>query len=86
MCALDVADIDAFAHFGETVGAALVDRFGRSRFDYLVNNAGVGVHAPLVDTAQAQSDDIGRAVAAILSDDLAWANGTSFDVSGGQKL
>lgn len=29
---------------------------------------------------------IGTAVAAILSDDLAWANGTTFDVSGGQSL
>ena len=36
--------------------AALVDRFGRSRFDYLVHNAGVGVHAPLVDTTTAQFD------------------------------
>jgi NAD(P)-dependent dehydrogenase (short-subunit alcohol dehydrogenase family) len=33
-----------------------------------------------------QSDDIGSAVAAILSDDLGWANGTTFDVSGGQSL
>lgn len=31
-------------------------------------------------------DDIGGAVAAILSDDMAWANGTSFDISGGQML
>lgn len=31
-------------------------------------------------------DDIGGAVAAILSDDLAWANGTTFDISGGQLL
>lgn len=31
-------------------------------------------------------DDIGRAVAAILSDDMAWANGTTFDISGGQLL
>jgi NAD(P)-dependent dehydrogenase (short-subunit alcohol dehydrogenase family) len=31
-------------------------------------------------------DDIGGAVAAILSDDMAWANGTTFDVSGGQLL
>ncbi len=30
--------------------------------------------------------DIGSAVAAILSDDLAWANGTTFDISGGQLL
>ena len=31
-------------------------------------------------------DDIGGAVAAILSDAMAWANGTTFDVSGGQLL
>lgn len=33
-----------------------------------------------------QPDDIGSAVAAILSDDLGWANGTTFDVSGGMSL
>ncbi|MCM2458581.1 SDR family oxidoreductase [Rhizobium sp. CG4] len=33
-----------------------------------------------------QPDDIGGAVAAILSDDFGWANGTTFDVSGGQSL
>lgn len=33
-----------------------------------------------------QPDDIGSAVAAILSDDMGWANGTTFDVSGGQSL
>ena len=31
-------------------------------------------------------DVIGGAVAAILSDDMAWANGTTFDISGGQLL
>ncbi|QUG75239.1 SDR family oxidoreductase [Erwinia sp. E602] len=31
-------------------------------------------------------DDVGGAVAAILSDEMAWANGTTFDVSGGQLL
>ena len=30
-------------------------------------------------------DDIGRAVAALLSDDLGWANGTRIEVSGGQN-
>lgn len=33
-----------------------------------------------------EPDDIGGAVAAILSDDMAWATGTTFDVSGGQSL
>ncbi|WP_122681588.1 SDR family oxidoreductase, partial [Pseudomonas viridiflava] len=31
-------------------------------------------------------DDSGGAVATILSDDMAWANGTTFDISGGQLL
>jgi NAD(P)-dependent dehydrogenase (short-subunit alcohol dehydrogenase family) len=31
-------------------------------------------------------DDIGSAVAAILSDDMGWANGTTFDISGGQAI
>ena len=31
-------------------------------------------------------DDVGSAVAAILSDDMAWATGTTFDISGGQLL
>lgn len=193
---LDVADTASFAAFGDAVSASLQDRFERTRFDYLVNNAGIGLHAPFADTTEAQfdalvdahlraplfltqrllplledggsilnmstgftrftlpgygvyaavkaavevltrymavelgerrirvntiapgaiatdfmggavrdnegvnayvaqgialgrvgqPDDIGRAVAAILSSDLAWANGTSFDVSGGQLL
>lgn len=33
-----------------------------------------------------EPDDIAAAVAAILSDDFGWANGTSFDISGGQLL
>ncbi|QND54473.1 SDR family oxidoreductase (plasmid) [Phyllobacterium sp. 628] len=33
-----------------------------------------------------QPDDVGGAVAAILSNDLGWANGTTFDISGGQLL
>lgn len=196
MCALDVADTASFAQFGDAVSAALQERFGRTRFDYLVNNAGIGLHAPFAETTEAQfdslvdahlraplfltqrllplledggsilnvssgfvrftlpgysvyaavkaavevltrymavelgerrirvntiapgaiatdfmggavrdndgvnayvaqgialgrvgqPDDIGRAVAAILSNDLAWASGTSFDVSGGQLL
>ncbi|PZN96424.1 MAG: 3-oxoacyl-ACP reductase [Hyphomicrobiales bacterium] len=31
-------------------------------------------------------DDVGGAVSAILSDDMGWANGTTFDISGGQLL
>jgi NAD(P)-dependent dehydrogenase (short-subunit alcohol dehydrogenase family) len=31
-------------------------------------------------------DDVGGAVAAILSDDFGWANGIRIEVSGGQNL
>lgn len=33
-----------------------------------------------------EPDDVGGAVAAILSEDMGWANGTTFDISGGQLL
>ena len=56
MCLLDVADTASFVQFGDTVSAALQERFGRTRFDYLVNNAGIGMHAPFTDTTEAQFD------------------------------
>ncbi|NOW48659.1 NAD(P)-dependent dehydrogenase (short-subunit alcohol dehydrogenase family) [Novosphingobium sp. SG751A] len=31
-------------------------------------------------------DDVGGAVVAILSDEMGWATGTTFDISGGQLL
>ena len=33
-----------------------------------------------------QPDDVGAAVAALLSDDMAWMNGVRVEVSGGQNL
>lgn len=196
MIALDVTDTATFPAFADTVAATLNDRFGRPRFDYLVNNAGAGLFASFAETTEEQfdlqmathlrgpifitqkllpmiedggrilnvssgfvrftlpgysvyaamkaatevltrfmavelgdrrirvnaiapgaiatdfgggavrdneavnafvaqgialgrvgePDDVGTAVAAILSDDLGWANGTSFDISGGQML
>lgn len=196
MCPLDVTQVASFSEFSASVGKILDDAFGRPRFDFLVNNAGIGLRAAFVDTTQAQFDalvdthlrapifltqkllplmedggrilnvssgfvrftlpgysvyaamkaavevlsrfmavelgvrqirvntiapgaiatdfgggavrdnealnasvakaialgrvgepeDIGAAVAAILSDDFGWANGTSFDISGGQML
>ena len=42
---LDVGDSASFAAFAERVKAALAATWQRERFDYLVNNAGIGVHA-----------------------------------------
>lgn len=196
MLALDVTDTTTFAEFSGDVADVLKTRFGRERFDFLVNNAGNGLFANFTEATEEQfeslstthlrgpifltqkllpliedggrilnvssgfvrftlpgyslyaamkaavevltrylavelgerrirvnaiapgaiatdfgggvvrdnddvnayvaqgialgrvglPDDIGSAVAAILSDDMGWANGTTFDVSGGQLL
>ncbi|APO79680.1 3-oxoacyl-(acyl-carrier-protein) reductase protein (plasmid) [Rhizobium etli 8C-3] len=196
MISLDVTETSGFPLFTRALATALDDTFGRQQFDYLVNNAGIGVFANFAETTEEQfdalvathlrgpmfltqkllpliedggrilnissgfvrftlpgysvyaamkaatevltrfmavelgkrrirvnaiapgaiatdfgggavrdnkavntfvaqgialgrvglPDDIGSAVAAILSDDMGWANGTCFDVSGGQML
>lgn len=55
---LDVADTRGFADFAATMGAVLASEWQRTQFDYLVNNAGSGVHASIADTTEAQFDDM----------------------------
>lgn len=57
---LDVGDSASFAAFGDRVKAELGRRWGRDRFDYLVNNAGHGLHAPFGETTEAQFDEAMR--------------------------
>jgi NAD(P)-dependent dehydrogenase (short-subunit alcohol dehydrogenase family) len=52
---LDVGDTSAFGAFVETVGKDLA-KLGDGRLDYLVNNAGLGLHAPIVENTEAQFD------------------------------
>ena len=58
MLPLDVARSDAFPAFAETLAATLATTFGRATFDYLVNNAGVGLHASVVETTEPQLDEL----------------------------
>ncbi|HWU79724.1 MAG TPA: SDR family oxidoreductase [Caulobacter sp.] len=58
MIALDVSASASFPAFAETVADILKTQFGRERFDYLVNNAGHGLHALLTDTTEGQFDSI----------------------------
>ena len=53
---LDVGDSSAFAAFAQAVKAALASTWQRERFDFLVNNAGVGLHASFEETTEAQFD------------------------------
>jgi NAD(P)-dependent dehydrogenase (short-subunit alcohol dehydrogenase family) len=57
---LDVGDSVSFAAFAERVSAALRSSFGRDRFDYLINNAGAGLHASFIETTEAQFDEVMR--------------------------
>lgn len=56
MLALSVDDTSAFGAFARTVSEALKETFGRERFDFLVNNAGIGVRADFMDTTEAEFD------------------------------
>lgn len=53
---LDVGDSKTFASLANNVKAALADTWQCDRFDYLVNNAGVGAHASIAETTEAQFD------------------------------
>jgi len=55
---LDVADSSSFAAFSGKVKEVLKDQFSREQFDYLVNNAGAGIHANFMDTTEAQFDEM----------------------------
>ena len=53
---LDVGDSQQFPAFAQRVAAALGATWQRERFDVLVNNAGVGAHASIAETTEAQFD------------------------------
>jgi len=53
---LDVGVSATFAGFAEQVRGALAEHWQRQQFDYLVNNAGGGVHATLAETTEEQFD------------------------------
>lgn len=55
---LDVAKSHTFAQFAREVGEVLGSVWQRTRFDYLVNNAGTALHADFIDTTEAQFDEM----------------------------
>ena len=58
MLQLDVAKYADLAAFARELPAALEAAFGRRDFDYLVNNAGIGIHASFAETSEAQFDEL----------------------------
>ena len=55
---LDVSDATHFGSFINQVGAILKEVFTTSKIDYLINNAGVGIHTPYADTTEEQFDSM----------------------------
>ncbi|VVO42015.1 SDR family NAD(P)-dependent oxidoreductase [Pseudomonas fluorescens] len=56
MLQLDVGQSEGFAEFATQVADVLQQHFDRQQFDFLINNAGIGVNANFVDTTVAQFD------------------------------
>ncbi len=55
---LDVGDCASFAAFAASVGQLLQERWRRGSFDFLVNNAGIGVRAAFAETSEAEFDQL----------------------------
>ena len=55
---VSVGMVDSFTAFADAVRQALASHWQRDRFNFLVNNAGAGVHASLMETTEAQFDDL----------------------------
>ena len=53
---LDVSDHKSFEGFSAQVKKVLVENWQQNDFDFLVNNAGVGVNAPFMETTEEQFD------------------------------
>lgn len=55
---LNTATVSAFDNFITTFTAVLKDSFQATQFNYLINNAGIGLHASFAETTEAQFDEI----------------------------
>jgi len=55
---LDVGDIKSFDGFMQQVSRTLKDKWGRDKFDFLINNAGIGAHANIDRTTEEAFDNL----------------------------
>lgn len=53
---LNVADSKTFGSFFESVSASLKSTFSTDKFDFLVNNAGIGIHNSFAGTTEEEFD------------------------------
>jgi NAD(P)-dependent dehydrogenase (short-subunit alcohol dehydrogenase family) len=55
---LDVGATASFGKFADQVREVLKSHWQRERFNFLVNNAGIGIHVPFAETSEAQFDEL----------------------------
>jgi NAD(P)-dependent dehydrogenase (short-subunit alcohol dehydrogenase family) len=55
---LDTSNVKSFAAFRDAVKETLKETWNRDNFDFLVNNAGVGLNASIADTTEEQFDEL----------------------------
>lgn len=55
---LNVGDVKTFDAFFAEVKSLLQTNFQSEKIDYLVNNAGIGIHAPFAETTEEQFDSL----------------------------
>ena len=55
---LDVGDSSSFENFARQVQDQLKQTWQRDTFDYLINNAGIGINAAFAETTEAQFDQL----------------------------
>lgn len=55
---LNVGDSSRFSTFFTQVSVVLSKTFGTDKFDYIVNNAGIGYYTPFAETTEEQFDEL----------------------------
>ncbi|TCK08227.1 SDR family NAD(P)-dependent oxidoreductase [Marinobacterium mangrovicola] len=55
---LDMAQKESFPAFAAEVQTLLAETWQRQQFDFLVNNAGIGLNSPISETSEAQFDQL----------------------------
>lgn len=55
---LNTGNVSSFDAFFETLKTVLKETFQADRFDFLVNNAGIGISASFAETTEAQFDEL----------------------------
>jgi NAD(P)-dependent dehydrogenase (short-subunit alcohol dehydrogenase family) len=55
---LDTGDVKRFTVFFEQVKTILKNTFGADHFDFLINNAGIGIHCPFAETSEEDFDQL----------------------------